>query len=143
MVSGSMQSDRRIMTVPTPQKPLQVFDDRISGSLQPQTPLHMKESRHQSRYHPSYTAPPARRIATPWTIPNRSVLGRGGRSDSPPGLSTPGFEGLYGGLENTEEEVLFHRAARRLWALSSERRAMGRGGDSEGSVSSLAQDLDG
>jgi hypothetical protein len=46
---------------------------------------------------------------------------RGTRSDSPPGLETPGFGGLYGGQENADEEILFDRAQRRLWALSSAR----------------------
>jgi hypothetical protein len=127
------------MTVPTPQKTIRVFDDRIPGSLQPQTPLHTAESRHQSRYHPSYTAPPAQVVAAPVTISMRSLHSRGARSNSPPGLNTPGYEGLYGGLENTDEEVLFDRASRRLWAASSEIRATGRGGDSEDLTDSLGQ----
>lgn len=37
-------------------------------------------------------------------------------------MDTPGFQGLYGGQENTDEEVLFDRAAQRLFQLSSARR---------------------
>jgi hypothetical protein len=47
---------------------------------------------------------------------------RGTRSDSPSGLTTPGFRGLYGGQENTDEESRFDRAAQRLFAASSARR---------------------
>lgn len=30
------------------------------------------------------------------------------RGDSPVGLTTPGFQGLYGGIENTDEEALYY-----------------------------------
>jgi hypothetical protein len=46
---------------------------------------------------------------------------RGTRSDSPTGMETPGFQGLYGGRENIDDDVMFDLAAQRLWALSSAR----------------------
>jgi hypothetical protein len=47
---------------------------------------------------------------------------RGTRSDSPTGMETPGFQGLYGGQENIDDDVMFDRASQQLWALSSARR---------------------
>jgi hypothetical protein len=37
-------------------------------------------------------------------------------------MDTPGFQGLYGGRENADDDVMFDRASQRLWALSSARR---------------------
>jgi hypothetical protein len=100
-------------------RPFQIYDDSMPASIQPQTPQNLPEARHQSRFHPSYTAPTRQRIESPG--PGRSTTGRRRRtrSDSPTGMDTPGFEGLYGGQENTDDEVIFNRAAQRLWALGS------------------------
>jgi hypothetical protein len=56
--------------------------------------------------------------------PSRSEVSRrrGTRSDSPTGIETPGFQGLYGGQENIDDDIMFDRASQRLWALSSARR---------------------
>jgi hypothetical protein len=56
-------------------------------------------------------------------------------------LNTPGYEGLYGGLENTDEEVLFDRASRRLWtsSSSSEIRATRGSDNAEDQAGSLAR----
>lgn len=109
----------------TPRHGLRVYDDSMPASLQPQTPQHLPESRHQSRFHPAYTAPVSRMVGNPDTLRSaRSVQTsrHDARSDSPRGILTPGFEGLYGGQENADDDQLFDRAARRLWALVSSRR---------------------
>lgn len=99
---------------PQPQTPgldLNVYNDTLPPDSQPQTPAHLPGARHQSRYHPSYTAPidggNARRSArlrsnqAPFATPTRRGIGRSG---SPTGLMTSGFQGLYGGRENGDEE---------------------------------------
>ncbi|OBT73359.1 hypothetical protein VF21_07701 [Pseudogymnoascus sp. 05NY08] len=100
----------------TPYRRLQVYDERVTASLQPQTPEQLPEARHFSHYSFSYTAPPGRRHASAqqprWQPPHRRWTRRSG---SPPGLDTPGFAGLYGGQENTDDEVMFERAAQRLF----------------------------
>ncbi|KFY22037.1 hypothetical protein V493_06898 [Pseudogymnoascus sp. VKM F-4281 (FW-2241)] len=100
----------------TPYRRLQVYDERVPASLQPQTPEQLPEARHHSHYHSAYTAPVGRRRHASaqqrqWAPPSRHWR----RSGSPPGLDTPGFAGLYGGRENTEDAVMFTRAARRLF----------------------------
>ncbi|OAF59318.1 hypothetical protein VC83_04370 [Pseudogymnoascus destructans] len=100
----------------TPYRRLHVYDERVPASLQPQTPEQLPEARHFSQYHFSYTAPAGRRHASAqqprWQPPRRRWRRRSG---SPPGLDTPGFAGLYGGQENTDDEVMFERAAQRLF----------------------------
>ncbi|KAK0103560.1 hypothetical protein ONS95_005577 [Cadophora gregata] len=117
----------------------QVYNDATSPELQPQTPAHLPEARHQSRYHPSYTAPVTRAAARrAQNIDNADGEGlqqslprqrqvplytplRGGRPASPIGLVQGGFQGLYGGRENGDEEqswvegVRFNNAETRLW----------------------------
>lgn len=99
----------------------QIYDDSMPASSQPQTPQHLPEARHQSRFHPSYTAPASQRNESPGSVQANTGRRRGTRSDSPTGMETPGFQGLYGGQENTDDEVMFNRAAQRLWALGSGR----------------------
>ncbi|KAL3421043.1 hypothetical protein PVAG01_07488 [Phlyctema vagabunda] len=131
----------------TPSSNYRVYNDSLPSSSQPQTPAHLAEARHQSRYHPSYTAPVARnrsRLGSAVTG-HGSRTGRGlpfniiaidrsrsrpasqartrhsRRDDSPTGLETEGFQGLYGGRENGDDEanyfegVQFDGASRRLW----------------------------
>lgn len=123
----------------TPSRGYQVYNDAVSPDLQPQTPAQLPESRHQSRYHPSYTAPVTRAAARRGLsvddvdgeglqqslprqrqAPSYTPL-RGGRSASPIGLVQGGFQGLYGGRENGDEEqswvegVRFNNAETRLW----------------------------
>lgn len=38
-------------------------------------------------------------------------------------METPGFQGLYGGQENADDESMFDRAARRLVMLQEARRS--------------------
>ncbi|KFX97483.1 hypothetical protein V490_02771 [Pseudogymnoascus sp. VKM F-3557] len=100
----------------TPYRRLQVYDERVPASLQPQTPEQLPEARHYSHHHSAYTAPAGRRRHASaqlprWEPPRR----RRRRSGSPAGLDTPGFAGLYGGQENTDVEVMFERAAQRLF----------------------------
>jgi len=104
---------------PVPETPraFRVYDDSLPASSQPQTPQNLPEARHRSRLHGSYTVParhsasyPAR---TPTTIQPR-YRSRRLRNLSPPGLQTPGFMGLYGGIENSDESVLFEQASREI-----------------------------
>lgn len=107
----------------TPSRRYEVYNDQLSPAMQPQTPAHLPESRHRSRFHPSYTAPVNRARAsfysmnsgdgTSGDIPSRqtrrvivtpSRRGVGGRSRSPVGLLNRGFRGLYGGRENGDEQ---------------------------------------
>ncbi|KAK6587138.1 hypothetical protein PZA11_000428 [Diplocarpon coronariae] len=130
-VSGGVEST-------TPSRVYHIYNDELSPETQPQTPAHLPESRHQSRYHASYTAPVTRAAARRGTpinhgdgeglpsvprqrhVPSYTPL-RGGRSTSPLGLTQSGFEGLYGGRENGDEEqnwvegVRFNHAETRLW----------------------------
>jgi hypothetical protein len=103
----------------TPGTPRQfhIYNDSLPASSQPQTPQNLPEARHQSRLRGSYTVP-ARRISllpirTPMTGRVRRGAGRR-RNPSPPGLVEPGFRGLYGGIENTDDSVLFEQAMRDL-----------------------------
>lgn len=88
---------------------LQIYNDSLSPSAQPETPQNLPEARHQSRLRGSYTVP-ARHgspldIPTPTTSRRRQT--RPGTNPSPTGLQTPGFLGLYGGIENSDEAQLF------------------------------------
>ena len=126
----------------TPSRTYQVYNDALPRSSQPQTPAHLPEARHQSRFHPAYTAPVRRvrpradRIESGLIeIPSlervqqlSTPLRRGtGRSGSPTGMSQSGFAGLYGGRENSDEEhhwaegVRFSYAETRLWGVRDAR----------------------
>lgn len=87
----------------------QIYNDSLPASSQPQTPQNLPEARHQSRLRVSWTAPPRQRSPHPVRTPTTSRVRRLGRRGqaSPPGLQTPGFTGLYGGIENTEDTLLF------------------------------------
>ena len=108
----------------------QIYNDQLAVSMQPQTPQNLPEAQHQSRYHPSFTAPSDRMSGLLHASRSEITQHRRARSDSPVGLEAPGFNGLYGGQENDDDEAMFDRAARRLWALSSARR----GGTSNGNI---------
>ncbi len=121
----------------TPSRGYQVYNDALSPEVQPQTPAHLPEARHQSRYHPSYTAPVTRAAARrgapigfdgegQQTLPRQRHVPfytplRPGRPASPIGLTQGGYQGLYGGRENGDEEqswvegVRFNNAETRLW----------------------------
>ncbi|EPE25605.1 hypothetical protein GLAREA_01517 [Glarea lozoyensis ATCC 20868] len=122
-----------------------VYNDGLSPSTQPQTPAHLPESRHRSRFHPFWTEP-TNRIAS-WrgrlgglsgnhdgagsgtseqragifATPSRRTGVR--RSGSPDGMTGRGFQGLYGGRENGDDErswlegVRFDNAETRLWGI--------------------------
>lgn len=119
-----------------------VYDDSLPRHTQPQTPAQLPEARHQSRFHPSLTAPAARAVSRinpdarlhHYPQPTRRQLSfatpsrrTSGRTNSPTGLHGRGFEGLYGGRENGDEEqnwtegVRFNNAGVRLWALRDAR----------------------
>lgn len=100
---------------------LQIYNDSLPPSVQPETPQNLPEARHQSRLRGSYTVP-ARRdsplgIPTPTT--SRRWQARSGLDPTLAGLQTPGFLGLYGGIENSDEVQLFEQAERELEARLS------------------------
>jgi hypothetical protein len=102
-----------------PDRPMRIYNDHLPASGQPQTPDQLREARHVSRRHPSYTMPTSLRRVSAQSGPASSGRARARRTDSPPGLNEPGFHGLYGGRENGDEEVLFEQASQRLFSASS------------------------
>ncbi|KAI1451488.1 hypothetical protein F4805DRAFT_95389 [Annulohypoxylon moriforme] len=88
-----------------------IYNDALSASSQPQTPRNLPEARHRSRLYGSYTAP---HHCLTSASSHRSSIDRTMRdtTGSPSGLETPGFQGLYGGRENSEDSALFHEASR-------------------------------
>ncbi|KAI0539162.1 hypothetical protein GGR58DRAFT_500424 [Xylaria digitata] len=88
-----------------------VYDDSLPASSQPQTPLNLPEARHQSRLYRFYTVP-ARPIGMRRRV-QRSPAGQFRHPDGhgPSGLTTPGFQGLYGGTENSDDTRLQHDAS--------------------------------
>jgi hypothetical protein len=93
---------------------LHVYDDSLPAGIQPVTPQNLPEARHQSRLQGAYTMPAGR--GTPLEVPtpttNRPWHRGAGRNPTPAGLQTPGFLGLYGGIENGDEVALFEQAER-------------------------------
>ncbi|KAI0845251.1 hypothetical protein F5Y00DRAFT_265784 [Daldinia vernicosa] len=87
-----------------------IYNDSLPASSQPQTPLNLPESRHQSRLHGAYTAP-VLRVASRSAYRSNTMRGMGDATSSPSGLETPGFRGLYSGRENTEDSTLFYEAS--------------------------------
>jgi len=75
---------------------LSIYNDSLPQQSQPQTPLNLPESRHQSRLAGPSTAP-ARRPADLQSVRTRRPY------ISPVGMRGRGFEGLYGGSENVED----------------------------------------
>lgn len=133
----------RVLGLRTPSSSYAIYDDSRPAYSQPQTPAQLPEARHQSRFHPSMTAPvgrsravseyrsiradehePANRRQLSFATPSRREAGR---TNSPAGLRTRGFEGLYGGRENGDEEqnwadgVRFNNVGVRLWGLRDAR----------------------
>lgn len=79
---------------------LAIYNDHIPASSQPQTPEHVPEARHQSRYHPSYTAPVRRNLY--WRYRRADTMDEGRVAEADRSARSPGFDGLYGGQENDE-----------------------------------------
>ncbi|EJT79149.1 hypothetical protein GGTG_04237 [Gaeumannomyces tritici R3-111a-1] len=103
-----------------------VYNDALPAAIQPQTPQNLPEARHRGRLFDNTSASGAQ-TAPVWrtgiTVTDASSIRAAGagttrrrypprRAPSPPGLATPGFRGLYGGLENTDDAALFDRASR-------------------------------
>lgn len=138
----SAPADRNLSQTP---RDYNVYNDALSPNRQPQTPAHLPETRHRSRFHPAFTAPVRRTRRNLWPINNHDGAdsetddregynpfftpsrGGAGRSDSPLGLSSRGFQGLYGGRENGDDErswidgVRSDNADVRLWGLRDAR----------------------
>lgn len=97
----------------TPGTKIQIYDDLISPTRQPQTPEQLPEARHQSKLLGSYTAP-VDRLWSAHTQGRTTAISRRQedcRGPSPTGIRTPGFEGLYGGRENDDDMTLFDEAS--------------------------------
>ncbi|TLS28352.1 hypothetical protein PpBr36_01315, partial [Pyricularia pennisetigena] len=103
----------------------QIYNDEMPAAEQPQTPQNLPESRHRGRLGGAFTAPVTRigmaqgygaaaaRAAIALVTPTTGSSGeRARREPSPPGLNTPGYRGLYGGLENTDDAVLYEAGYR-------------------------------
>ncbi|KAI8672351.1 hypothetical protein NCS56_00697700 [Fusarium sp. Ph1] len=91
----------------TPRRHLPVYNDRLPTREQPQTPRELPEARHQSRFEGVYTAPAGGRRQRVEAQQTPSAAGRrvrARRNRSPTGLSIPGFQGLYGGNENADDD---------------------------------------
>lgn len=91
----------------TPRRYLPVYNDHLPTREQPQTPRELPEARHQSRFDGVYTAPAGGRRQRGEAQQTPSAAGRRARArrnGSPTGLSIPGFQGLYGGSENAEDD---------------------------------------
>ncbi|RSL65490.1 hypothetical protein CEP53_003685 [Fusarium sp. AF-6] len=88
----------------TPKRHLPVYNDRFPTREQPQTPRELPEARHQSRFDGVYTAPAGGRRQRVEVQQTPSRRARVRRNRSPTGLSTPGFQGLYGGSENVDDD---------------------------------------
>ncbi|QSZ35885.1 hypothetical protein DSL72_007007 [Monilinia vaccinii-corymbosi] len=133
----------------TPSRGYFVYNDSLPAASQPQTPAHLPEARHQSRFHPSYTAPTTRSMArlrrslvtdpedpTPTRLSDSFHQDPGQRwmhevdarwtrqrSGSPVGMSDDGFQGLYGGRENGDDQqswidgVRTRNAEMRTWQV--------------------------
>ncbi|KAL1873089.1 hypothetical protein VTK73DRAFT_1141 [Phialemonium thermophilum] len=111
------EAEEQPTTTPTSWKPIsfRVYDDSLPASAQIATPDNLPEARHQSWLRSSYTAPIRRHSHLPAGTPSRIMLRRARRRDrSPEGLQISGLVGLYGGLENTDDSVLFEQATRSI-----------------------------
>ncbi|CAJ2511053.1 Uu.00g066780.m01.CDS01 [Anthostomella pinea] len=104
---GEDASDRTLVGDPR----LTIYNDALPASSQPQTPQNLPEARHQSRISGAYTAP-VPRMVTRSMRRTGAIRGRPDNGRSPNGLNTPGFHGLYGGMENSEDSRLYDEASR-------------------------------
>ncbi|KJZ72042.1 hypothetical protein HIM_08603 [Hirsutella minnesotensis 3608] len=88
---------------------MRVFDDSIPSMLQPRNPMYLPGFRHQSRIEWNSAHRPSRRVTiqapNPFPVSPGFILRR---ESSPTGLTSPGFRGLYGGWENSDEVALGH-----------------------------------
>ncbi|KAI1869093.1 uncharacterized protein JN550_006080 [Neoarthrinium moseri] len=109
--SRERRSEGRIVDTPRPSSRLEVYNDSLPSSVQPRTPRNLAETRHQSRLHGSYTAPITRSMRQSG-YSSSTARGRSSRAHSPSGMETPGFRGLYGGVENSDDLTLFQEASR-------------------------------
>lgn len=100
---------RVVLDANTASPSLPIYDDSLPASMQPQTPAHLAESRHRSRIDGALASPSEGRARARPTLRHTTPVRRRahpGRGSSPVGLRRLGFEGLYGGAENADEEAL-------------------------------------
>ncbi|KAK5635260.1 hypothetical protein RRF57_010972 [Xylaria bambusicola] len=73
--------------------------------------MNLPETRHQSRLH-GFSTVPARPVGMRRTAQRPAISQLGyGHIQSPSVLTTPGFQGLYGGIENSDDTRLQHDAS--------------------------------
>ncbi|KAI8630847.1 hypothetical protein F5Y19DRAFT_483488 [Xylariaceae sp. FL1651] len=98
------------IVVDTPR--IRVYNDFLPASSQPQTPFNLPEARHQSRLYGTYTAPIQHAAMRRSAQRSTGSHIRPEDDHSPLGMTTPGYQGLYGGLENSDDTRLYHQASR-------------------------------
>ncbi|KAI0009336.1 hypothetical protein F4779DRAFT_380294 [Xylariaceae sp. FL0662B] len=109
--SGSPVRENELVRTARPDSArLRIYNDSIPALSQPQTPQNLPEARHQSHLHGSYTAPLPRAPRSAYR--SGTNLGTPDNTRGPSGLETPGFRGLYGGRENSDDSELFLEASR-------------------------------
>ena len=80
-----------------------VYNDMLDPSSQPQTPLDLPESRRRGRLDETPTMFTGGQAFSGARQDAATLTGRRRRrGGSPVGLQTPGFVGLFGGLENAD-----------------------------------------
>lgn len=93
---------------------IDVYDDSIMATIQPQTPLNLPEARHQSQLRGFYTAPGGIHLSQRARSPAPTRRRRRAWMEDPAGLDHPGVVGLYGGIENTDELALYDTGVRSI-----------------------------
>ncbi|KZL78951.1 hypothetical protein CI238_02230 [Colletotrichum incanum] len=116
-------------TVKASWQQLLIYDDAVTATAQSQTPRNGPEARHQGQLHGSYTAPSTRTLTLETLTPGSRLRRRRAGATSPAGMDTPGFVGLYGGMENSDEAVLYDAEMRHLF--TSRRDVRGRQEDEQ------------
>lgn len=119
--SSDEESPASTADMPRTPSQFRVYNDFLPASSQPQTPQNLPEARHQSHLRGSHTVPARYPVYPPRTPrPDRRRGVSRVRDLSPPGLQRPGFTGLYGGMENSDDLVLYSQASEAMRAGSDQ-----------------------
>lgn len=124
----TLSINRTILPPKTPSGSYQVYNDKMPPELQPQTPANLPESRHRSRYHPSYTAPDlqnsgrhhsAEFLIGSETMDLSPVTSQVRSTRTSTELSLHNFDSFYGRREDNRqkwiEDLRFSGTLVRLW----------------------------
>jgi hypothetical protein len=115
--SSDEESSASTADMPRTPSQFRVYDDSLPAPSQPQTPQNLPEAHHQSRLRGSHTVPARYPGYPPRTHRTGRLRGVSRARDlSPPGLQRPGFTGLYGGVENSDDLVLYSQGSEGLRA---------------------------